>query len=180
MSGPPWQVLTGLPAWDISEIPRRDAPCPETPAGASADHGVAQRVQALAAAGQRGAPAVFGWIRERAGDRVRVIAAGPGLTAAADGAGHVVLTLPAGARARPLPPGGAASLFCSLSCWTPVGIIADALFADSDREPGAGRAAGMAAPSLEEALLGSWPLPFGWMVIAEPVASGQLREMSAK
>jgi hypothetical protein len=32
-------------------------------------------------------------------------------------------------------------------------------------------------PSLEEALLGSWPGPFGWMVIAEPVIVGQLRDM---
>ena len=32
-------------------------------------------------------------------------------------------------------------------------------------------------PSLEDALLGSWPGPFGWMVIAEPVTDGQRREM---
>src|SRR5215469_9566068 len=38
-------------------------------------------------------------------------------------------------------------------------------------------AAGMLPPSLEESLLGSMPGPFGWMVLAEPVADVQLRAM---
>jgi uncharacterized protein len=177
MSGPAWQALTGLPAWEITQIPRRDAPRPESASGDQGDHGAAQRMQALAAAYQRGAPTVFGWVRDRAGGRVRVIAAGPGLAAAVDGTGETVLTLPAGARAWPLPAGGAASLFTSLSCWTPVGIIADSLLADSGQEPGARRTGGMLPPSLEEALLGSWPLPFGWVVIADPVTDGQLRDL---
>ena len=178
MSGPAWQALTGLPAWEITQIPRDDEPRPQSPASDRADRGAARRVQALAAACRRGAPVAFGWIRDRAGGRVRVIAAGPGLMAAAD-ADEMVLTLPAAARARPLPPGGGASLFTALGCWIPVGIIADALLADpgQDREPGAGRTAGRLPPSPEEALLGSWPLPFGWIVIAEPVAGGQLRDM---
>jgi hypothetical protein len=179
MSGPAWQALTGLPAWEITQIPRDDEPRPESPASDAADRGAVRRVQALAAAYQRGAPTVFGWIRDQAGGPVRVMAAGPGLMAAADGGGETVLTLPAGARARPLSPGGGASLFTALGCWVPVGIITDALLADpgQDREPGARRAAGRLPPSLEEALLGSWPLPFGWIVIAEPVAGGQLRDM---
>ena len=176
MSGPVWQVLNGLPAWEVTQIPRRDAHG-ETVRGDQGDHGAAQRVQALAAAYQRGAPTVFGWIREQAGGRVRVIAAGPGIAAATDGTGETVLTLPAGARAWPLAPGGVASLFTSLGCWTSIGIIADALLAESGQEPGASRAAGMLPPSLEEALLGSWPLPFGWLVIAEPVADGRLRDL---
>jgi len=178
MSGPAWWALTGLPAWEITQIPRAAEPRAESPVGGGADHGTARRVQALAAACRRGAPAVFGWIRDRTAGPVRVIAAGPGIAAASDGAGETVLTLPAGARARPLPAGGTAAVFGALGCWVPVAMIADALLADPEPQPGAGRAAAMVLPpSLEEALLGSWPLPFGWMVIAEPVTDGQLQDM---
>jgi len=57
-----------------------------------------------------------------------------------------------------------------------VGTAVDAV---ADGDAGAGRETrrGRLPPSLEEALLGSWPLPFGWIVIAEPVAGGQLRDM---
>jgi hypothetical protein len=177
MSGPAWQALTGLPAWEITEIPRYDGPRAESPPGDGTDRRAAQRVQALAAAYQRGTPAVFGWLRDRAGGPVRVIAAGPGLAAAADPAEETVLALPAGARARQLHQGGAAPLFTALRCWTPVGIIADALLADSGHEPDSGRVAQRFPPSLEEALLGSWHRTFGWIVIAEPVADGHLRDM---
>jgi hypothetical protein len=110
---------------------------------------------------------------------VQVIAAGPGLAAAADGTGETILTLPAGARARPLAAGGAAALFASLACWTPVAIMADVLLADEEQpERSRRRAAAQALPPLEELLLESWPGPFGCIVIAEPIAAVQLREMA--
>jgi hypothetical protein len=178
MGGPVWQVLTGLPAWGITQIPRRDGARSESTSDDGADHGSAQRVQALAAAYQRGAPVAFGWVRDRVGGRVQVIAAGPGLAAAADGTGETILTLPAGARAWPLAAGGSAALFASLPCWTPVAVMADVLLADDEQDRGRGRTAEV-LPSLEELLLGSWPGPFGWIVIAEPVATVQLREMAS-
>jgi len=113
------------------------------------------------------------------GGGVQVIAAGPGLAAAADGTGETILTLPAGARARPLAVGGTAALFASLACWTPVAVMADVLLADDEQERGRGRGATEAMPSLEQLLLGSWPGPFGWIVIAEPIGAGQLREMAS-
>ncbi len=50
-----------------------------------------------------GAPVAFGWMRERPGGPVRVLAAGPALRGGADD-GQVVLALPAGARALRLRP----------------------------------------------------------------------------
>jgi hypothetical protein len=176
MGGPVWQVLAGLPAWEITQIPRRDGPRPELTSGDRADHGAVQRVQALVAAYHRGAAVAFGWIRDRTGGQVQVIAAGPGLAAATDGTGETILTLPAGARARPLAVGGAAPLFASLACWIPVAVTADALLAEDEHSRG--RAAAAPLSPLEEVLLGSWPLPFGWIVIAQPVAAGQLRELT--
>jgi hypothetical protein len=179
----PWQVLSALPAWEVTEVPRRDRPdrAPGEGLGPDyGDHGVVQRALALAAAHRGGAPVVFGWTRDRAAGPVRVIAAGPGVAAAADANGEAVLTLPAGARARPVPPGGATAAFCALACWTPVAVIADALLCDQGQDPGFGRAAAMAAPSLEEALLGSWPGPFGWLVIAWPVPGDVLGEMTSE
>src|SRR5215471_12196948 len=130
MSDQAWHALASLPAWEITQIPRRDGPRPEAPPGEGPDLGAVQRAQALAAAHRRGAPVAFGWIRDRATGPVRIIAAGPGVAAVADGVRETVLTLPAGARARPLTAGGAAAAFTALSCWTPVAIIADALLSD--------------------------------------------------
>jgi len=177
MSSPAWQALTGLPAWEITQIPRRDQPREQPPSGDRPDDGTARRVQALAVAYRRGVPVVYGWLRDRAAGPVRVVAGGPGLAAASDGADETVLTLPAGARARPLPVGGAAALFETLRCWIPVAVITDSLLADPGQGLSAGRAAGVLPPSFEEALLGSWPGPFGWIVIAEPVTDSQLRDM---
>jgi uncharacterized protein len=179
MGDPAWQMLTGLPAWEITQVPRRDIPRPGSPPGGGAGSEAAQRVQALAAAYQRGTPMVFGWIRGRAAGPVRVIAGGPGMAAGTDGTGEAVLTLPAGARARPVPAGGMAPLFASLACWTPIAVMTDPLLAD-DQGSGTGRAAAAVPPSLEDALPGCWQGPFGWLVIAEPVPDGQRREMASR
>jgi hypothetical protein len=177
MGGPAWQALTSLPAWEITEIPRHNGPrSADWPDGGSRDLGVSQRGQALAAACRAGAPVAFGWVRARAGGPVRVIAAGPGLTAA-DDAGQAVLTVPAGARGELLPDGGAGTAFGAVGCWVPVAVVADALLADPEAAGHGRDGPGQAAPSLEEGLLGSWPWPFGWLAVAEPAGDGELGEM---
>jgi hypothetical protein len=136
---------------------------------------VSQRVQALAAACRQAVPVAFGWVRSPADGPVRVIAAGPGLTAASD-SGQAVLTVPAGARGNALAAGGAAE-FTAIGCWTPVAVIADALLTDKELACGSDGATGQVAPSLEDGLLGSWPRPFGWIVVAEPAGNDQAGEM---
>jgi hypothetical protein len=182
MSGPAWQALTGLPAWEITQIPRRDVSRRDADSGGGpADRGAGQRLQALAAAYRRGAPVAFGWVRDQAGGPVRVIAAGHGLAAAADDSGEAALTLPAGARARPLHAGEAARAFAALACWTPLPVVADALLSEhDDRQPGTASALGMAPPSLEDGLLSAWTGPFAWLVLADPVGAARLGAMTSE
>ena len=86
----------------------------------------------------------------------------------------MVLTLPAGGRGDPLPPGAAARSFATVPCWTRLGGIADRLPGnDADIAPLDIR------PSLEDGLLSAWPGPFAWLVIAEPASPEQLAEVSA-
>lgn len=128
MGDPAWQLLDGLPAWEITEFPRTS----HAPGDGSANSGGLagtqryRRMQSLAAAARLGSPAAFGWVRARAGGPVRVIAAGDGLGAddndgaagATDSTDQVIpLACPAGARGRALPPGGGARAFTALPCW---------------------------------------------------------------
>ena len=87
-----WQVLRDLPAWQITQIPRRPH-ARDNPGGGrdQADLGTAQRLQALVSAFHYGAPVGFGWIREQPGGPVIVLAAGPALAGAAED-GQVVLS----------------------------------------------------------------------------------------
>jgi hypothetical protein len=169
------QVLRDLPAWQITQIPRRP-PAREQPGGGrdQADLGTAQRLQALVSAFHYGAPVGFGWIREQPGGPVRVLAAGPALAGAAEG-GQVVLSFPAGARARPLAPGQAQDLLARMPCWMPLAGVTDALLADSG---GKERPDRDARPSLEDGLLSAWSGPFAWLVLAEPVPGGRLGELT--
>ena len=113
MDGSAWQVLQALPAWQITELPRRTHARSDSADGQDqADRGVNQRLQALVSAFHYGAPVAFGWIREHPGGPVRVIAAGPSLAGGTDGA-QVVLTFPPGARAEPLPRGQATTLLAA-------------------------------------------------------------------
>src|SRR5580692_8331555 len=137
MDGGSWQVLRNLPAWQITQIPRRPHARQDSGAGQDqADRGAAQRLQALVSAFHRGAPVAFGWIREQPGGPVRVLAAGPALAGAAgpapagaaDGS-EVVLTFPAGARAEPLPAGQGPDLLAGMPCWLQLAGIADCLLA---------------------------------------------------
>src|ERR1700678_1678721 len=115
MTVPAWQVLAGLPAWQVTQIPRPALPDGETTAGsaapgtaASGDTGRGQRMMSLASAARSGSAAAFGWVRTTGSGPVRVIAAGKGMSAADEGsgaagpAGLVPLDYPAGATGRPL------------------------------------------------------------------------------
>ena len=145
----------------------------------------------------------FGWVRAAAGGPVQVIAAGhalagsalPGVDAGGTDAGgadagggeaQVLLALPGGARAAVLPPGGLAGLLGLVGCWRAVAGISDGLLVSSGG-PGeasgpAGQrpasAAGAGGLSLDEGLLGSWTGPFGWLVIATPVAPAELTALA--
>ncbi len=148
-----WQALDGLDAYQVTEIPRRASRPP-------GDAGRIQRIAALAAAYHAEEPLVIGWVRHRPGDPVRVIVAGPGLVGG-EASQEVLLTLPAGARARPLPSGTLARLMSQLPHWRALGLLAG-----GERRSGEG-----IPPSLEECLLAVWPGSFGWLLTAEPLAS---------
>jgi hypothetical protein len=103
----PWHVLSALPAWQLTQVPRsaqhRDG---EHADDSGPDSVAARRAAELVSAYYRSGPVAIAWVRERAGGPVRVIAAGPGLAAGRDD-GQEVLTLPAGARGLLLPGGEA-------------------------------------------------------------------------
>jgi hypothetical protein len=181
MSVPAWQLLAGLPAWQVTQIPR-PGPAGGDPAGGTGPRrtpagGREQRMLSLAAAARSGSAAAFGWARGTASGPVTVIAAGQGLcaddgTAPGDGpAGPVPLSYPAGALGRPLPPGGLAAAFTALPCWLPVAITPDALLADDGDGPGA------RGLSPEDGLLRAWRKPFGWLVLAAPVTRDHREEL---
>src|ERR1700677_3778158 len=66
----PWQVLSCLPAWQVTEIPRPRGD------GDGGDWGAEERFAALASAYGCGGPVAVAWIRDRPGGPVRVLAAG--------------------------------------------------------------------------------------------------------
>src|ERR1700761_3222495 len=147
-----WRRLCGLPAYEITEIPRRDEDEAGAGVGRERDPGRAQRMAALVAAYHSGDPVAFGWLREQAGGPVRVLAAGSAL-AGSVAAGEVVLALPGGARGRVLPTGTLAGAMAGLSCWWAIGGISDGLLVS-----GAESAAATARfpPSPEGGLLARW------------------------
>ena len=175
----PWDVLSALPAWQLTEVPRapqrRDESGPDE--RTSAD-GAVQRAAELVSAYCRGAPVAVAWVRERAGGPVRVITAGPGLAAAADGGQHV-LVLPAGGRGLPLPGGEAARMLAAVGYWTPLAGICDVLLADQDT-PGFPTGGRDGRPSLEDGLLSAWLGPFGWLLLAEPAGDGTVDELTSE
>src|ERR1700761_5314075 len=167
-----WRRLCGLETYQIDEIPRRD----EDGRQAEQDPGRAQRAAVLVAAYHGGEAVAFGWVRERAGDVVRVLAAGPALVGSGGG-DEVVLALPGGARGRGLGRGAAARTMAGLACWRAMGGISAGLVGGAG-DAGAGGEQNRAAPSLEECLLPGWGGPFGWLVLAEPVPSADLVELA--
>jgi DNA helicase HerA-like ATPase len=178
------------PAYRIVELPRlADPHAPDAGRPAGADPGRAQRASALAAAYHAGVAGpgdgtiAFGWLRAVAGGPVRLIAAGRALVGSADaGPGEVLLALPGGARATALPPGRLAGLLDQVGCWRAVAGISDGLLVAADG-PGQQRPAGAEGGSgfsLDQGLLGSWTGPFGWLVVAQPVAPARLQAVAAE
>ncbi len=177
MTGP---ALEQLEAYRITEIPRRpDADHVQAPAHQQGDPGRTQRAAALAAAyhasaarrdGGTGALA-FGWVRQHAGGPVQLLAAGAGLVGS--GKDDVFLTMPGAARAQPLPAGAMTALMSELPGWRAVGGISDGLLPDAERRDGERQ-----APSLEECLLATWPGPFGWLLLAEPLGAVEIQAIA--
>jgi hypothetical protein len=175
----PWHVLSALPAWQMTQIPRAPQHGEDVrPDGRSADDRVTQRTQELVSSYCRSTPVAVAWIRERAGGPVRVITAGPGLAAGCDN-GQVVLTLPAGARGQPLPGGQAARLLAAIPCWMQLAGVCDVLLAEQDK-PRLWAGGGDGRPSLEDGLLSAWLGPFGWLLLAEPIDAGMLEELTSQ
>jgi uncharacterized protein len=200
--GDAWQVLRDLEAWQVTQIPRPRSARHDPPGGGQdqADHGAAQRLQALASAYHHGAPVAFCWLRERPAGPVRVLAVGPALRASPDigprsdpysslrpgpdvaqpvdtNSGEVVLTIPPGARADPLPPGQAADLLARMPYWVRLAGIADVLLAGSGEPERPGSRDREARPSLEDGLLSAWSGPFAWLILAAPVTGAHLAEL---
>jgi uncharacterized protein len=175
----PWQVLSALPAWQLTQVPRtsqrRDDGHPDDgPAG----DGAVRRAAELVSAWCRSAPVAVAWVRERAGGPVRVITAGPGIGAGSDD-GQDVLTLPAGARGLPLDGGEAARLLAALPSWVQLAGVCDALLAEDVPGLSAGGRGGHLM-SLEDGLLPAWLGPFGWLLLAEPADEGTVEELTSQ
>jgi uncharacterized protein len=171
----PWQVVSALPAWQLTQVPRPPQRDDEDRPGGPGNGGV-QRAAELTSAWCRAAPVAVAWVRERAGGPVRVITAGPALAAASDDS-QDVLTLPAGARGLPLP-AGAAPVLAAVPCWTQLAGVCDVLLTDQGTQglPTDGRGG---TPSLEDGLLSAWFGPFGWLLLAEPARTGTLEELTS-
>ena len=75
----PWQVLSALPAWQLTQVPRPRSAATTAGLTSGSGDGAAQRAAELVSAWCRSAPVAVAWVRERAGGPVRVITAGPGL-----------------------------------------------------------------------------------------------------
>jgi hypothetical protein len=171
----PWQVVSALPAWQLTQVPRPPQRDDEDRPGGPGN-GAVQRAAELTSAWCRAAPVAVGWVRERAGGPVRVITAGPALAAASDD-GQDVLILPAGARGLPLP-AGAAPVLAAVPCWTQLAGVCDVLLTDQGAQglPAGGPGGG---PSLEDGLLSAWFGPFGWLLLAEPADAGTVEELTS-
>jgi uncharacterized protein len=185
-----WQRLEMAGAYRVTEIPRPDERItPDDGSRSPADHGMSQRMAAVAAAYHAGGLVAFGWVRTAVGGPVHVVAAGHALAGSAacgadagdgaDGAdAGVLLTLPGGARGTVLRPGELAGLFSRIGCWRQIAGVSDGLLAPDaavSHSPGVARHAG---PLLEEGLLSSWTEPFGWIVTAQPLLAEELRSLA--
>ena len=180
-----WQMLCGLEAWLVTQVPRlpRHHSPGQPPGGLDGDEGdllAGQRAAALGAAYHGGSgPVGFAWVRDRAGGPVQVVAAGRPLAAVApyETNQHVALKLPAGGRGQALGPGGLAEMLTALPYWVRVAGVADSLLAAAD--PGQAWPGTQAIrPSLEDGLLAAWPEAFAWLVLAEPAGRAELEELT--
>jgi len=189
-------------AYRVTELPRHAGPHSGGRAQRAATLTAAYHAGLAGAAGQAGGTGGvvrFGWVRTAPGQPVRIIVAGDAITGSTDPAGgSVLLALPSGGRGAALAPGELDDLVARLGCWREIAGISDGLLSavghgaagygpgghgpgghDGD-EGGRGSEEGGrgAALSLDEALLGSWTGPFGWLVTAEPLAAARLRALA--
>jgi len=192
MTGTPWQRLSDLDACRVTQIPRRLAGTAADSRGpGDGDSGRPQRVAALASGYHAGisrhadaGPIALGWVRAVARGPVEVLLAGSALRGSvrpspsparlASPAGEVSLALPAGAHGQMVAAGGMAAAMNALPCWTRIGGIADGLLAGDGNDPRPERA------SLEECLLAAWDGPFGWLILADPLAPSQITDLAAQ
>jgi len=168
----PWQVLSRLPAWQVTEAPRPGS----DQARADGDWDTEERVAALASAYGCDAPVAVAWIRDRPCGRIRVLTAGPTLAGGTE-SGQAVLTLPAGARGIPIGGAEAARALAALPYWTRISGVNDVLLAEArEQRPGQQKV----APSLERGLLSAWLDAFAWLLLAEPASPSMVTQMAAE
>jgi DNA helicase HerA-like ATPase len=161
-----WDVVRGVPACRLAEIPRRRISDDSDADGRDESRG--QRLAALVSAYHGDEPVLIGWRRAQAAGPVEVYVGGRGLITEAD-AGAAVLSLPAGGRGRVLRPGAVADVMNDLPHWARIGGITDGLLTD-DHADTAGQ---VMRPSLEDCLLSVWTQPFAWLLLAEPINAGE-------
>jgi hypothetical protein len=175
----PWQVLSALPAWQVTQLPRPAQLGDDGHLGGGApDDGTIQRAQELVSAYCRSAPVAVAWVREQAGGPIRVITAGPGV-ATGDDSGQGMLTLPSGGRGQRLDNGEAARLMAAFPYWTQLAGVCDVLLDDSGA-PGLRLGGRDGRPSLEDGLLSAWLGPFAWLLLAEPADGGTLEQLTSQ
>jgi hypothetical protein len=175
----PWQVLSALPAWQLTQVPRAQQSSDEArPDDRAAGQRAVQRAAELVSAWCRRSPVAVAWVRERAGGPVRIITAALALAAGSAG-GQDVLMLPAGARGLRLPEGHAAGLLSAVPCWVELAGVCDVLLADPGTE-GLSPGGRDGRPSLEDGLLSAWLGPFAWLLLAEPADAGTLEELTSQ
>jgi DNA helicase HerA-like ATPase len=171
--------LRGLRAYRITEIPRSDVPSAGDGRQQDSDPDRPQRAAALTAAYHVDGVIAFGWIRIAEGGPVHVVVAGDALVgsripASTATGGDVLLSLPGGARGTVLTPADVTGLLGGIGCWRNVAGISDGLLTP----PGERSTRAGGAQSVESRLLRSWTGPFGWMVVATPLAAGDLRALA--
>ena len=190
MTGTAWQRLSDLDACRVTQIPRRPPEAaPDGRPGSDRDPGRPQRVAALSSAYHAGisrqtdaGPIALGWVRVAAGGPVDVLLAGSALRGSARPPARsgsrtsteITLALPAGAQGEVVAPGGMAAAMNALPCWTRIGGIADGLLAADSSDIHLDRA------SLEECLLAAWDGPFGWLILADPLAPQEIGRASCR
>ncbi|MGH3170650.1 MAG: ATP-binding protein, partial [Trebonia sp.] len=167
------EMLRGLQAYRITEIPRNDGSPAADARAPDSDPDRSQRAAALAAAYHVGCEIAFGWIRVAEGGPVHVIAAGDALVGSRTAAGDVLLSLPGGARGTVLAPAGVTGLLGAIGCWRDIAGISDGLLTSPGEEPARAK-----SQSPESRLLRSWTGPFGWIVIATPLPAAALRTLA--
>ena len=184
MTGTAWQRLSDLDACRVTRIPAvrrtppptRPVPPTATPAGRNAPPRWPPPTTPGSAAKQAPVPSPSGWVRVASGGSVEVLVAGSALRGSPrPGPGHEIsLALPAGGLGQVIAPGGMAAAMNALPCWTRISGIADGLLAEESTDLQLDRA------SLEECLLAAWDGPFGWLILADPLAPSEIADYAAQ